>query len=114
METQTNVIPGAAATFEEPTLFVSKLAGCRAADDNEAWNRSARQFFNSTKLDRYTPTATNGPLACGGAPGPARSVAAPSGASLATELKYATFEKEALAPLPTAGYATLFSPTPYA
>jgi hypothetical protein len=71
VDTQTNFVPGASTTFDDATLFVSKLAGCRAADDNEAWNRSARQFFNSTKLDRYTPTAANGPLACGGSPAPA-------------------------------------------
>jgi len=28
--------------------------GCREADDREAWNRSARTFFNPTKYDRTT------------------------------------------------------------
>jgi hypothetical protein len=29
-------------------------AGCREADDREAWNRSARTFFNPTRYDRTT------------------------------------------------------------
>jgi hypothetical protein len=126
VETQTNAVPGANAAFDDASLFVSKLAGCRSADDNEAWNRSARTFFNSTKLDRYTPTAANGPLACGGAPAPGRGSFAPGPAptSVATaELRYATLEQDALtapfpAPGPTSGsvpeYAALFRPSPYA
>ena len=98
VETQTNFVPGASAASDDAALFVSKLAGCRAADDKDAWNRSARQFFNSTKLDRYTPTAFNGPLACGmPAPSPASSAQGPTSApapfNTSTSLTYdaATF-----------------------
>lgn len=39
-------------------------SGCRDADDDAAWNRSGRLFFNPTKYDRYFPDAKEGPLAC--------------------------------------------------
>jgi len=35
-------------------MQITKLAGCREADDKAAWNRSARPFFNPTKYDRTT------------------------------------------------------------
>jgi len=38
------------APFEGPRT----LAGCREADDAEAWQRSSRVFFNPTKYDRTT------------------------------------------------------------
>ena len=61
-----NIIPGAPVGPEgDQALVVGKVAGCREADDAAAWNRSARLFNNSTKFDRYEPTGTNGPLACG-------------------------------------------------
>jgi hypothetical protein len=61
----TNVVPNESdAGNPERSQVVSKTAGCREADDEAAWNRSGRLFFNNTKLDRYHPTAKNGPLAC--------------------------------------------------
>ena len=62
---------GADVGDSEPALVVSKEAGCRTADDQTAWNRSARLFFNYTKLDRYHPTRANGSLSCGTATAPA-------------------------------------------
>jgi len=38
------------APFKGPTT----MAGCREADDAEAWKRSSRVFFNPTKYDRTT------------------------------------------------------------
>lgn len=53
----TNVVPNAdlsANTMLSPmALEVAKSAGCREADDKDAWNRSSRLFFNPTKYDRY-------------------------------------------------------------
>ena len=65
---QTNVLPDqpASLAFPQPArvLNVTGRAGCRDQDDDAAWNRSGRLFFNSTKLDRYHPDARNGPLVC--------------------------------------------------
>lgn len=44
--------------------YVSETSGCRQTDDDKAWNRSGRLFFNHTRLDRINPKP-NGPLACG-------------------------------------------------
>lgn len=61
----TNIIPGVSAVPEgEFATIVSRTAGCREADDAAAWDRSGRLFNNSTKTDRYVPTARNGSLAC--------------------------------------------------
>lgn len=49
----TNAVPGAHADSLSPlATVVSKQAGCRAADDQAAWSRSSRLFFNPTKYDR--------------------------------------------------------------
>jgi hypothetical protein len=69
-EDATNVVPGSQpfeekATFVSGATFVTARAGCREADDEAAWDRSGRLFFNHTKLDRYYPTRKIGPLACG-------------------------------------------------
>lgn len=65
---QTNVLPDQPATlaYAQPAqvLKVQGRAGCREADDDQAWNRSGRMFFNCTRQDRYHPTASNGPLVC--------------------------------------------------
>ncbi len=65
---QTNVLPNQPAELAYPVpakvLQVLHKAGCRDADDDAAWNRSGRLFFNPTKLDRYHPDAKNGPLVC--------------------------------------------------
>lgn len=62
----TNVVPNSSSfgVGPEPAQVVSTTTGCREADDEAAWNRSGRLFNNSTKIDRYYPTAKNGPLAC--------------------------------------------------
>jgi len=62
----TNTLPDVSQTFElaRHALYVSERAGCREADDNQAWNRSARLFNNSTRIDKYHPTDKHGPLAC--------------------------------------------------
>ncbi len=68
---QTNVLPdfmGATAelayAMPAPALKVVGRAGCREADDDQAWNRSARLFFNCTRQDRYHPDSSHGPLTC--------------------------------------------------
>ena len=49
----TNNVPGAEKGGLSPlATFVQQTTGCRAADDDAAWNRSARLFFNPTKYDR--------------------------------------------------------------
>ncbi len=62
---QTNMVPGAqeVPTFA-PVQRVVGTTGCREADDNSAWNRSGRMFFNCTRQDRYHPDSRNGPLVC--------------------------------------------------
>ena len=61
----TNVLPSVSQEFEMAAhaTYVGKTAGCREHDDDAAWNRSARLFFNQTRMDRVWP-AVNGPLAC--------------------------------------------------
>lgn len=65
---QTNVLPNLPVdlAFPQPAkvLAVTGKAGCRDADDDAAWNRSGRLFFNPTKYDRYFPDSKEGPLAC--------------------------------------------------
>lgn len=49
----TNAVPGANSDVLSPlATVVSNQAGCRAADDQDAWNRSSRLFYNPTKYDR--------------------------------------------------------------
>ena len=68
----TNVLPGSDNSSLSPALTeVTKTTGCREADDNAAWNRSSRLFFNPTKYDRtkvvppgLRMAAANGALAC--------------------------------------------------
>lgn len=61
----TNALPDVSQEFElgKYATYVTKRAGCRDADDDDAWNRSGRLFFNHTRLDRVYPQA-RGPLAC--------------------------------------------------
>jgi hypothetical protein len=48
-----NVVPGGRNdTLSPHATFVNNKAGCREADDQKAWNRSNRLFFNTTKYDR--------------------------------------------------------------
>jgi hypothetical protein len=66
---QTNVLPNQPAELAfrplgAPVELPRTVAGCRALDDSQAWNRSARLFFNPTKLDRYHPTQKMGPMVC--------------------------------------------------
>ncbi len=65
---QTNVLPNQPAdlAFPQPAkvLDVTGRAGCREADDDAAWNRSGRLFFNPTRQDRYHPDSRHGPLVC--------------------------------------------------
>ena len=69
----TNRVPGAmfdnSSTLSPLVTDVSRVAGCRDADDNAAWNRSARLFYNPTRYDRTTGVPTTlkhaeGHLAC--------------------------------------------------
>jgi hypothetical protein len=62
----TNTLPNVSQAFEMApyALHVEKRAGCREADDEAAWNRSARLFNNTTRMDRYDPKGKRGPLAC--------------------------------------------------
>lgn len=61
------VYQGNSSTLSPLLTRVSKQAGCRNEDDQSAWNRSARLFFNPTKYDRtlnvppnlYEPTSHN-------------------------------------------------------
>ncbi len=49
-------VPGAnfdnKSTMSPYVTIVQKQAGCREADDQAAWNRSSRMFFNPTRYDR--------------------------------------------------------------
>ena len=60
-------IPGAnfdnKSTLSPLVTEVRKQAGCRNADDQEAWSRSSRLFFNPTRYDRTntTPHTLNKP-----------------------------------------------------
>ncbi len=53
----TNLVPGAEQPAL-PELYLSR-AGCREADDAEAWARSSRLFFNVTRYDRTNTTPPN-------------------------------------------------------
>lgn len=68
IENQTNVLPDQPADLAYPqparVLQATERAGCRDADDDLAWNRSGRLFFNHTRQDRYHPEGRNGPLVC--------------------------------------------------
>jgi hypothetical protein len=54
--TSTNKIPDAdisqSSLLSPLATFVKTQAGCRNNDDEAAWNRSARLFFNPTRYDR--------------------------------------------------------------
>jgi hypothetical protein len=47
-------IPGADMSNNIRANIVSTSTNCRAEDDQEAWNRSSRLFFNPTRYDRTT------------------------------------------------------------
>lgn len=47
---------GTSSMLSPQALEVSTQAGCREADDNAAWNRSSRLFFNPTRNDRVGET----------------------------------------------------------
>ena len=65
-----NRVPGVKfdneSTLSPKLTYVSESSGCRKKDDDEAWNRSSRLFFNPTKYDRtniiptdlYKPSST--------------------------------------------------------
>jgi hypothetical protein len=71
IQTASEGLWGAGVGDSEPALVVTQEAGCRQEDDQSAWNRSARLFFNHTKLDRYHPTRSNGSLSCSNSVAPA-------------------------------------------
>jgi hypothetical protein len=50
---------GDSSTLSPLLTRVSKQAGCRNQDDEQAWNRSARLFFNPTKYDRTITVPPN-------------------------------------------------------
>jgi hypothetical protein len=50
---------GDSSTMSPLLTRVSKQAGCRNQDDEMAWNRSARLFFNPTKYDRTITVPPN-------------------------------------------------------
>jgi len=57
MTMDARTVPGSPASMYPAmtkTMQITKIAGCREEDDREAWNRSARPFFNPTKYDRTT------------------------------------------------------------
>ena len=60
---QNNNVPGVylgnSSTLSPLLTRVVKQAGCRNEDDQEAWNRSARLFFNPTKYDRTISVPPN-------------------------------------------------------
>ena len=60
---QSHDIPGVSqknnSTLSPLLTRVSKQAGCRNQDDESAWNRSARLFFNPTKYDRTITVPPN-------------------------------------------------------
>jgi hypothetical protein len=57
----TNVLPNAPHDGLSPyATVVNQQAGCRNADDESAWNRSSRLFFNPTKYDRTQNVPTTG------------------------------------------------------
>jgi hypothetical protein len=62
----TNTLPHVSQAFglSPYATYVNQTTGCRQADDEAAWNRSGRLFFNCTRLDRVY-RREHGPLACG-------------------------------------------------
>ena len=50
---------GDSSTMSPLLTRVAKQAGCRNQDDEQAWNRSARLFFNPTKYDRTIAVPPN-------------------------------------------------------
>ena len=60
---QTRDVPGVylgdSSTLSPLLTRVTKQAGCRNEDDQLAWNRSARLFFNPTKYDRTIAVPPN-------------------------------------------------------
>lgn len=50
---------GNSSTLSPLLTRVTKQAGCRNQDDEQAWNRSARLFFNPTKYDRTIAVPPN-------------------------------------------------------
>lgn len=67
-----NVVPNSdTSILSAQALLVKSQAGCRNADDEAAWNRSSRLFFNPTRYDRtnttpahLTKAESQGALAC--------------------------------------------------
>jgi hypothetical protein len=61
-----NTLPHVSQEFglSPHAMYVGKQAGCRNQDDEAAWNRSGRLFFNHTRNDRVRPHDKNGPLSC--------------------------------------------------
>jgi hypothetical protein len=53
------VYQGNSSTLSPLLTRVAKQAGCRNEDDQHAWNRSARLFFNPTKYDRTITVPPN-------------------------------------------------------
>jgi hypothetical protein len=58
----TNELSGAESDIIKATV-VKDMAFCREQDDADAWNRSARMFFNPTRYDRTTSVPANLPQA---------------------------------------------------
>ena len=58
-----NILPGAnmtnSSTLSPLVTEVKGQAGCRNQDDQAAWDRSARLFFNPTRYDRTTMVPKN-------------------------------------------------------
>ena len=57
MTMDARAVPGSPAGMYpamSKAMQMTKIAGCREADDRAAWNRSARPFFNPTRYDRTT------------------------------------------------------------
>jgi len=54
-----HAVEGVSQAFVSRALEVTNGAGCRAADDEAAWNRSSRMFMNPTRYDRTTNIPTH-------------------------------------------------------
>ena len=59
MNTVPNANLGNSSTLSPLLTEVKQQAGCRSADDQAAWDRSARLFFNPTRYDRTTMVPSN-------------------------------------------------------
>ena len=46
-------------TLSPNATYIFESSGCRKKDDDEAWNRSSRLFFNPTKYDRTNTVPTD-------------------------------------------------------